>query len=182
MFLVVLAVHAPAGLTCVVTGALAALSRKGSRRHIIAGRIYGAAIWVVFTTALLLTALRWPHDLHLAAIGAVSFTAALLGRAARRRHWPGDRAHILGMGISYVALLTAFYVDNGPKLPLWDRMPTITFWLAPPLIGAAIIRRALTRRHSVVQAAGRDASASRAVRSAGASDDPNVPVSGGDGR
>ena len=55
------------------------------------------------------------------------------------------------MGISYVALLTAFYVDNGPHLPLWDRLPTVTFWLAPTLIGAAIIRRALTRRHSVVQ-------------------------------
>jgi len=25
------------------------------------------------------------------------------------------------LGVSYVALLTAFYVENGPHLPLWDR-------------------------------------------------------------
>jgi len=145
LFLAVLGVHIPAGLTCVITGATAGLTRKGSRRHLVAGRIYFWAVGVVFTTALLLTVLRWPHDLHLAVIGAVSFTAALVGRAARRRHWPSDRAHILGMGISYIALLTAFYVDNGPHLPAWDRLPTITFWLAPTLIGALIIRRALTR-------------------------------------
>jgi hypothetical protein len=145
LFFAVLAVHVPAGLTCVVSGATAALTRKGSHRHITAGRIYTAAVWVVFATALLLAGLRWPHDLHLAAIGAVAFVAALVGRAARRRHWPGDRAHILGMGVSYVALLTAFYVDNGPHLALWQRLPSIIFWVAPTLIGAVIIRRALTR-------------------------------------
>ena len=29
------------------------------------------------------------------------------------------------MAASYVALLTGFYVDNGPQLPLWDRLPTV---------------------------------------------------------
>jgi hypothetical protein len=148
LFLAVLAVHVPAGLTCVVSGATAGLTRKGSHRHITAGRIYTGGVWVVFVTALLLAGLRWPHDLYLAAIGAVALVAALVGRAARRRHWPGDRAHILGMGVSYVALVTAFYVDNGPHLPLWHRLPTVTFWLAPTLIGAVIIRRALTRRRT----------------------------------
>jgi hypothetical protein len=35
------------------------------------------------------------------------------------------------MGTAYVAMLTTFYVDNGPRLPLWDRLPVITFWLLP---------------------------------------------------
>jgi hypothetical protein len=30
-------------------------------------------------------------------------------------------------GTAYVAMLTTFYVDNGPRLPLWDRLPVITF-------------------------------------------------------
>jgi hypothetical protein len=47
------------------------------------------------------------------------------------------------MGIAYVAMLTAFYVDNGPHLPLWDRLPVITFWLLPSVIGAPIIARAI---------------------------------------
>src|SRR5713226_5732494 len=35
------------------------------------------------------------------------------------------RFHIVGMGLSYVLLLTAFYVDNGKNLPLWNRLPPI---------------------------------------------------------
>jgi hypothetical protein len=42
-------------------------------------------------------------------------------------------------------MLTAFYVDNGPHLPLWDRLPTIAFWLLPSAIGAPIIARAVIR-------------------------------------
>jgi hypothetical protein len=47
------------------------------------------------------------------------------------------------MGLSYVAMLTAFYVDNGPHLPLWDRLPNLAFWLLPSAIGIPIIARAL---------------------------------------
>jgi hypothetical protein len=50
------------------------------------------------------------------------------------------------MGASYIVLLTAFYVDNGPKLPLWDRLPNIAFWTLPMLIGLPLVVRAL-RRH-----------------------------------
>ena len=49
------------------------------------------------------------------------------------------------MGAGYVAMLTAFYVDNGPHLPLWDRLPPIAFWLLPSAIGAPIIARAAIR-------------------------------------
>jgi hypothetical protein len=47
------------------------------------------------------------------------------------------------MGIAYVAMLTAFYVDNGPHLPVWDRLPALSFWLLPSAIGAPIIARAI---------------------------------------
>jgi hypothetical protein len=47
------------------------------------------------------------------------------------------------MGIAYTAMLTAFYVDNGPHLPLWDRLPILAFWLLPSAIAAPIITRAL---------------------------------------
>jgi hypothetical protein len=49
------------------------------------------------------------------------------------------------MGFSYIALLTAFYVDNGPHLPVWDRLPPVVFWTAPALIGGVFIARALHR-------------------------------------
>jgi hypothetical protein len=145
VFLAFLAVHVLAGLTAVVTGAIAALVRKGSPRHIRAGRWYYGAITVVFATATVLAALRWRQDYYLFIIGAVAFAAATVGYLHRRRHRPGDTGHIVGMGVAYVAMLTAFYVDNGPHLPLWDRLPSVAFWLLPSAIGAPIIARAVTR-------------------------------------
>ena len=145
VFLVFLAVHVLAGLTAVVTGAIAALVRKGSPRHIRAGRWYYGAITVVFATATVLAAVRWRQDYYLFIIGVVAFAAATVGYLHRRRHRPGDTGHIVGMGVAYVAMLTAFYVDNGPHLPLWDRLPDVAFWLLPSAIGAPIIARAVTR-------------------------------------
>ena len=160
VFLAFLAVHVIAGLTAVLTGAIAALARKGSRRHIRAGRWFYRAITVVFATATILAAMRWRQDYRLFIIGAVAFTAATVGYEHRRRHRPGDTGHIAGMGAGYVAMLTAFYVDNGPHLPLWDRLPTLAFWLLPSAIGAPIIARAVIRaRHAARETPARNPAA-----------------------
>jgi hypothetical protein len=71
------------------------------------------------------------------------------------------------MGTGYVAMLTAFYVDNGPHLPLWDRLPPLTFWFLPGIIGAPIIARAVVEarkrqaRPDVAAALARPRTASR---------------------
>ena len=145
IFLAFLAVHVLAGLIAVATGAVAALSRKGSHRHVRAGRWFYRAITVVFTTAVVLGALRWRQDYRLVIIGAIAFAAATAGVMHRRMRKPGDAGHIAGMGGAYIAMLTAFYVDNGPHLPLWDRLPPITFWFLPFVLGAPIIIRALIK-------------------------------------
>jgi hypothetical protein len=145
VFLAFLAVHVLAGLTAVATGAAAALVRKGSPRHIRAGRWFYRAITVVFITATALAAMRWRQDYYLFIIGAVAFGAATAGYQHRRRHRPGDTGHIVGMGAAYVAMLTAFYVDNGPRLPLLGHLPVLAFWLVPSAIGAPVIARAVMR-------------------------------------
>lgn len=142
-FLAFLAIHVIAGLTAVATGAISALTRKGSARHIRAGRWFYSAIAVVFATAIALAIMRWRQDYYLVIIGAVAFTATTIGYQHRRRHLQGDTGHILGMGIGYTAMLTAFYVDNGPHLPLWDRLPTLAFWLLPSAVAAPLIARAV---------------------------------------
>ena len=88
-FLAFLAVHVIAGLTAVITGAAAALARKGSPRHIRAGRWYYRAITAVFATATTLAAMRWAQDYYLLILGATAFTAATIGYLHRRRHRPG---------------------------------------------------------------------------------------------
>jgi hypothetical protein len=103
----------------------------------------------VFATATAMAVMRRREDYPLFLIGTVAFAAALTGLTARRRHWHGDTAHIIGMGGSYIALLTAFYVDNGDQLPIWDRLPTVTYWILPSLIGIPLIHRALRRAGGV---------------------------------
>lgn len=44
-----------------------------------------------------------------------------------------------GMAVSYVVLLTAFYVDNGPHLPLWRALPPLAHWLIPSVVGVPIL-------------------------------------------
>lgn len=154
VFLAFLAVHVLAGLTAVIAGAAAALTRKGSHRHIRAGRLFYRTIAVVFATATALTVMRVRQDYGLLIIGAVAFGAATLGYLHRRRGRPGDTGHIVGMGIGYMAMLTAFYVDNGPHLPLWDRLPPLTFWFLPAAIGAPIIARAVLAARRRAQRAG----------------------------
>jgi hypothetical protein len=143
VFLAALAFHVAAGLICVTCGATAALTRKGSPWHKRFGRGYLWGLVVVFVTLSVMSAIRWRENAHLFVIGILAFTAGLTGYINRRRH---PDIHILGMGSSYVLLLTGFYVDNGPHLPLWDRLPAVTYWVLPTLIGLPLIARTIMRR------------------------------------
>ncbi len=49
------------------------------------------------------------------------------------------------MGLSYIFMLTAFYVDNGKNLPFWKELPAIALWVLPAVVGIPIIVRALLR-------------------------------------
>src|SRR5579859_4970784 len=88
-FLAFLAIHVLAGLTAVISGAIAAITRKGTPRHVRAGRWYYRAITVVFVTATILAAMRWRQDYYLFVLGAAAFTAATIGYQ-HRRNQPGD--------------------------------------------------------------------------------------------
>ena len=151
LFLAFIALHIAAGLTAVIAGAVAMLSRKRPGRHPLAGTIYYWALAAVSVTMSILAISRWDEDYHLFVLGLLSFVAATIGRTARRRVWPSwARVHTTGMGTSYILMLTAFYVDNGPNLPLWRELPLLAFWILPALIGAPILANALLR-HPLVK-------------------------------
>jgi hypothetical protein len=110
------------------------LSPNRSGRHPRAGTTYYTTLCVLCATAVSMAAMRWPEGAYLVVLGALSLAAASLGDLARRERWPGwIRRHILRVGTSYIVLLTAFYVDNGPRRPLWDRLPVLAFWIVPSL-------------------------------------------------
>ena len=151
LFLAVLGVHVLFALACVVTGCVAMLSVKRVGRHPQYGTYYYWSLTIVFATVMVLSAVRWSENYHLLILGVLSLIAATIGRSARRRRWRNwIRLHIGGLGASYVFLLTAFYVDNGPNLPLWNRLPPIAFWTLPTLVGTPLILWALLR-HPLVK-------------------------------
>ena len=146
IFLAIVAFHVLLGLACVISGAVAMLSPKRQGRHPNFGTIYFWCLLAVVVSASGLSAVHWTRDYPLFVLGSLSFAAALGGRTARRKRWPGwVRWHIAGMGVSYILLLTAFYVDNGKRLPIWKELSPIAYWLLPGTIGGAIICRALLR-------------------------------------
>jgi hypothetical protein len=149
-FLGIVAVHVTAGLVCTVAGIVAMVAPKSAGRHPSAGTVYYRSLVVVFLTMTALSILRWPHNTHLLVLGILSFGAGVVGRRARRRLWRRWLpVHITGMAVSYSLLLTAFYVDNGPHLPLWRSLPPLAFWLLPSLVGLPLLIWAL-RRHSAL--------------------------------
>ena len=147
VFLTIVGLHIFAGLTGVVTGLVAMMSRKGRGRHSTFGTIYYWCLFALFASATALSVMRWAENYHLFILGALSFATAFFGRAAARQPRSRRRLdlHVTGMGLSYVFMLTAFYVDNGKNLPLWKELPPMVLWLLPAVVGIPIIARALLR-------------------------------------
>jgi hypothetical protein len=146
VFFTALAAHVAAGGTAVIAGLLAATARKRPGRHPVAGRIYLWAISTVFVTATVMAGLRWHQDWHLFLIAAAAAGPAWAGwqvRQRRPRRWMAW--HASAMAVSYSALFTGFYVDNGPQLPLWDRLPHLVYWLLPTVVAAPLTWWALVR-------------------------------------
>jgi hypothetical protein len=155
VFFTALAAHLAAAATAIVAGLLATTARKRPGRHPRAGTVYLYAIAGVFVTAAVMAVLRWRHDWHLFIIATVAFGLAALGWWVRRhppRRWMAW--HGCAMAGSYVALFTGFYVDNGPQLPVWDRLPHLAYWLVPAAVGAPLTWWALIRNGAMARSQG----------------------------
>ena len=146
VFAAVLVVHVPFGLACVLTGLAAALLPKRAGPHPRLGALYFWCLVVVCTTSTVLAVMNWSQDYQLFILAVLSLGTATLGRRAIRRRGRGwVVTHILGMSGSYVALLTAFYLDNAKNLPLWRGLPTWVFWFLPVTVAVPFVVRALLR-------------------------------------
>ncbi len=153
---VVLTVHIPLGLACVIVGAAAMLSEKRRGRHSRFGSIYFWCLSGLFVSAAFLAIVRWAEDYHLLVLGTVAFASGLSGRVAVRQRWRRRfELHVVGMGLSYLLMLVAFYVDNGKQLPLWRGLPTVLYWLLPLVVGVPIIIATLVHHPLLRQARSR---------------------------
>jgi uncharacterized membrane protein len=135
--------HVTCGIIAGVAGAATMLSAKGSSRHRLLGASYLVALAGLCGSESLLAAVDWAHRWHLVLLAGAAAAAAGLGRFGARHG--RTTVHIAGMSSSYIVMLTAFHVDNGPRLPLWNQLPPIAFWLLPAVVGVPILLRALHR-------------------------------------
>ncbi len=120
LFLSVLSFHILFGIACAILGIAAMLSwkRRGKRPN-FGTAYYSRVLRFSSRRATILAAMRWAEDYHLFILGALSFLAASVGRMAQRQLWrKWVDFHVIGMGLSYILMLTAFYVDNGRNLPV----------------------------------------------------------------
>ena len=144
VFLMFVVVHIAISLVAVISGLLAMFSEKTSTRHRKNGRVYFWSISTSFITVVILSFMRWPHNTHLLTIGILTFALTFLGRKLAKVKSSGwTRLHTICMGLSYVLLLTRFYVDNGMNLPFWRMFPMWFFYVFPSLVGIPIIIRVL---------------------------------------
>lgn len=149
VFAAVLVLHIAGGLTGVVSGALAATARKRPGWHPRSGRVYLVALCVVAATAAVMGVIRFAESGYLLVLAVLLAGFGLLGwryrPTAPRRN---VRWHAVGMGGSFIVLLTGFYVDNGPHLPLWQLLPPFAFWVLPAVVGIPLIVLGLRRYRS----------------------------------
>ena len=152
---VVIGLHIPLGITCVIAGAGAMLSEKRQGRHSAFGTVYYWCLFLLVASATFLSTMRWSENYHLFILGAASFACAWFGHWALRLRWRlWVRLHITGMSMSYVFMLIAFYVDNGKQLPVWKDLPHVMYWLLPLAVGLPLIIRTLLW-HPLVRASHR---------------------------
>src|SRR3954452_9361374 len=134
-----LALHIASGTLGLLLGPVAMRAPKRRGRHTRAGGVYFWAMAGVCTSAVVLAVLDWARLWWFLPIAAFSYANALVGYLAVKIRWRGWlRAHIGGMGGSYIALTTALLVVNVGPSPL-------IVWFIPTLVGTPLILLATNR-------------------------------------
>jgi hypothetical protein len=69
-----------------------------------------------------------------------SYGLAIYGYAARKRKWKNWlQHHIRGMLGSYIGAVTALLVNVGDSIPLLNKLPALSYWFLPTIIGSPLI-------------------------------------------
>jgi hypothetical protein len=103
-------------------------------RHHRWGTRYLWAHTVVFLTATMLSVQRWQADAYLYGLAVLGYSLALSGYGTRRLRQTPWLRHLLG---EWRVIAHLF--------PGLNRLPTLTFWVAPTLIAPPFLVRAIAR-------------------------------------
>ena len=131
--------HVLAGFASLVMGPFIMRASKRSGFHTRAGDVYFALVTLVCLSAIALALLEWTRLRFFFWIGVGTYAFALPGYLAakqRWRHWL--LIHAVGVTSSYVAIATAFLVNNLATIT-GLHLPFATRALVPMFIGTCAV-------------------------------------------
>ena len=134
------AVHVAAGFAGLVLGPVVLAVRKRRGIHTRLGELYFASVTVVCATSVLIALQDWKRLWLFFAVGTGTYAIALPGYLAaklRLRRW--ILFHAVGQASSYVALLSAFIVNNLQPLTGLTGIPFAVRALVPMFIGTCLV-------------------------------------------
>ncbi len=137
----VLWIHVAAGFAALALGIVAMRARKQRGTHTWVGETYHWLVLIVCGLAVVVVLDDWDRFWWFLPIAIGSYAFALLGYVAAKMRWKGWLEwHVTGQGGSYIAMVTAFIVNN------WHIVKAIGIplsagwaWALPSLIGTPII-------------------------------------------
>ena len=87
VFLTFVVVHILIALVCVASGLLAMLTQKTNPKHPNFGKIYYWSMLFAFVSVIILSVMRWPHNIHLLSIGTLAIVFTCAGRWIAQRNY-----------------------------------------------------------------------------------------------
>jgi uncharacterized membrane protein len=136
----ILLVHIVLGTAGLIIGPVAMTARKVAGLHTKVGETYHWVLLGVCVSAGTLAILDWHRIWWFLPIAAGSYAFAVLGYVAAKRRWRGWlRAHLVGQGGSYIAMVTAFLVVNWESLTGTRGVLSPWAWALPTVVGSPII-------------------------------------------
>jgi len=136
----VLILHIAAGAVGLVLGPIAMTAWKRPGLHTRTGEAYHWVMLLVCVSAAGLAVLDWARNSWFPPVAGGSYAFALFGYLAAKRRWHGWlRAHLVGQGGSYIAMVTALLVVNWQTFTGQPGRSSLWPWLLPTLIGSPII-------------------------------------------
>lgn len=143
-------VHAVLGVLLLVSGGLAAASRKRrDSRHRLYGTLYVGLLIITLTTGMWAGA-RSPGTSLFEVMTPPTLAMGMVGYTAARRKQPMFGKpwrywHILGMGGSYIGVVTATAFQVIPRMVDVGAAGRATLWLLPTAVGVLMMNRAVHR-------------------------------------
>jgi uncharacterized membrane protein len=140
MYLTLTYAHVLAGACAILLGPVAMRARKRRGLHTQVGNFYFALMTFVCASAVVMSIWEWERNAYLFFVSLFSFIFLARGYwAGRRRREGWLRRHISGMLGSYIALVTAFLVVSGPRIPAVSGLPAWSLWLLPSVLGIPFV-------------------------------------------